>query len=123
MKRNYILFLDDISERIEKINSYIDGMTYDEFVQDDKTVSACIREIEVIGEATKQIPKDITERFNDLPWSLMAKMRDKLIHWYFEIDEEIVWNVAKDKLPDIKIQIDFIIEDLKKKLSFKVLKY
>lgn len=114
MKRNYILFLDDISERIEKINSYIDGMTYDEFVQDDKTVSACIREIEVIGEATKQIPKDITERFNDLPWSLMAKMRDKLIHWYFEIDEEIVWNVAKDKLPDIKIQIDFIIEDLKK---------
>ena len=59
MKRNYILFLDDISERIEKINSYIDGMTYDEFVQDDKTVSACIREIEVIGEATKQIPKDI----------------------------------------------------------------
>ena len=114
MKRNYILFLEDISERIEKINSYIDNMSYEEFVQDDKTVSACIREIEVIGEATKQIPKDITDRFNDLPWSLMAKMRDKLIHWYFEIDEEIVWNVAKDKLPDIKIQIDSIIEDLKK---------
>ena len=114
MKRNYILFLEDISERIEKINSYTDGMSYEEFVEDDKTVSACIREIEVIGEATKQIPKDITDRFNDLPWSLMAKMRDKLIHWYFEIDEEIVWNVAKDKLPDIKIQIDSIIEDLKK---------
>jgi uncharacterized protein with HEPN domain len=114
MKRNYILFLEDISERIEKINTYIDNMSYEEFVGDDKTVSACIREIEVIGEATKQIPKDITDRFNNLPWSLMAKMRDKLIHWYFEIDEEIVWNVAKDKLPDIKIQIDSIIEDLKK---------
>lgn len=113
MKRNYILFLEDISERIKKINSYIDSMSYEEFVQDDKTVSACIREIEVIGEATKQIPKDITDRFNDLPWSLMAKMRDKLIHWYFEIDEEIVWNVVKDKLPDIKIQIDSIIENLK----------
>jgi uncharacterized protein with HEPN domain len=115
MKRNYILFLEDISKRIEKIDSYIAGMSYDEFVQDDKTVSACIREIEVIGEATKQIPRDITDRFNDLPWSLMAKMRDKLIHWYFEIDEEIVWNVAKDKLPNIKTQIDCIIEDSNKK--------
>jgi len=88
-------------------------MNYEEFVKDNKTVSACIREIEVIGEATKQVPKEITDKFNDLPWSLMAKMRDKLIHWYFEVDEEIVWNVAKDKLPEIKTQIDLIIEDLK----------
>jgi uncharacterized protein with HEPN domain len=113
MKRNYTLFLEDISKRIEKIDSFIHSMSYEEFVQDDKTVSACIREIEVIGEATKQIPKEITDKFNELPWSLMAKMRDKLIHWYFEIDEEIVWNVAKDKLPDIKIQIDSIIEELR----------
>ena len=112
MKRNYKLFLEDISERIDKINLYIEDMSYDEFVKDDKTVSACIREIEVIGEATKQIPKEITERFSALPWSLMAKMRDKLIHWYFEIDEEIVWNVAKDKLPDIKIEIDKILESI-----------
>jgi len=101
MKRNYILFLEDISNRIKKIDSFIGNMSYEDFVKDDKTVSACIREIEV------------TDKFNDLPWSLMAKMRDKLIHWYFEIDEEIVWNVAKDKLPDIKNQIDLIIEELK----------
>ena len=87
-------------------------MTYDDFKQDDKTVSACIREIEVIGEATKQIPKEITNKFNELPWSLMAKMRDKLIHWYFDIDEEIVWNVATQKLPQIKVQIDEIIKKL-----------
>jgi len=113
MKRNYILFLEDISTRIEKINSYIDGMNFEEFKQDDKTVSACIREIEVIGEAAKQIPKEIREKFDDLPWSLMAKMRDKLIHWYFEIDEEIVWNVAVNKLPFIKDKIDTIIIELK----------
>ena len=112
MKRNYKLFLEDISERIEKIESYIGNMTFDEFKQDDKTVSACIREIEVIGEATKQIPKEITSQFQELPWSLMAKMRDKLIHWYFEIDEEIVWNVATQKLPGIKSQIDEIISKL-----------
>ena len=112
MKRNYILFLEDISQRINKINSFIGTMSYEDFVQDDKTVSACIREIEVIGEATKQIPREITDKFDNLPWSLMAKMRDKLIHWYFEIDEEIVWNVVKDKLPEIKIQIDDIIKNL-----------
>ena len=109
MKRDYKLFLEDISERISKIDSYIGTMTYEEFKQDDKTVSACIREIEVIGEASKQIPKEVTSRFNELPWSLMAKMRDKLIHWYFDIDEEIVWNVATQKLPQIKEQIDEIV--------------
>ena len=87
-------------------------MSYEEFVKDDKTVSACIREIEVIGEATKQIPKEITQKFDNLPWSLMAKMRDKLIHWYFDVDEEIVWNVATNKLPAIKKQIDDIIDKL-----------
>ena len=113
MKRDYILFLEDISIRVEKIENYTQGMSFEDFKQDDKTVSACIREIEVIGEATKQIPKEIRERFSDLPWSLMAKMRDKLIHWYFDIDEEIVWNVAVDKLPLIKEEIDNIIYQLK----------
>ena len=112
MKRNHLLFLEDISSRIGKIQSYITGMDFEDFRDDDKTVSACIREIEVIGEATKQIPKEITEQFNDLPWSLMAKMRDKLIHWYFEVDEEIVWNVVTQKLPNIQIQIDQIIKRL-----------
>jgi len=112
MKRNYKLFLEDISQRIGKIESFIDDMTFEDFKQDDKTVSACIREIEVIGEATKQIPKEITSQFNELPWSLMAKMRDKLIHWYFDIDEEIVWNVATQKLPQIKDQINQIIKKL-----------
>jgi len=117
MKRDYILFLEDISDRIEKINKYIEGMCFEDFKIDDKTVSACIREIEVIGEATKQIPKEITDQFDELPWSLMAKMRDKLIHWYFEIDEEIVWNVAVDKLPNIKQQIDDMIYELKRKTT------
>lgn len=110
MKRNYLLFLEDISQRIQKIDLYTQGMSFEDFIKDDKTVSACIREIEVIGEATKQIPSEITEQFDQLPWSLMAKMRDKLIHWYFEVDEEIIWNVAKNKLPSIKTQIDAIIE-------------
>ena len=112
MNRNFLLYLYDIRDRIDKIASYTEGMDFSAFQQDDKTVSACIREIEVIGEATKKIPREITEAFDDLPWSLMAKMRDKLIHWYYEVDEEIVWKVATDKLPQIRTRIDTIIEDL-----------
>jgi uncharacterized protein with HEPN domain len=102
MKRDYLLFLENISDRIERIKLYVDDMNFEAFVQDDKTVSTCIRVIEVIGEATKQISQEITEQFDELPWSLMAKMRDKLIHWYFEVDEEVVWKVATQKLPYIK---------------------
>ena len=115
MKRNYLLFLIDISERIDKIETFTAGMDFETFKEDDKTVSACIREIEVIGEAVKQIPKEVREEFGDLPWSLMAKMRDKLIHWYFDVDEEIVWNVIKERLPGIKTSVDSMVEAIKKR--------
>jgi len=113
MKRDYIYFLNDIVTHIEKIEKFTQNMSFEEFKVDDKTISACIREIEVIGEAVKQIPKEIHQEFGDLPWSLMAKMRDKLIHWYFEIDEEIVWKVIDEKLPDIKLKVLQIIKELK----------
>lgn len=65
-----------------------------------------MREIEVIGEAAKQIPNEITAQHINIPWSLMAKMRDKMIHWYFEIDEEIVWKVIKEQFPTLKTNIE-----------------
>ncbi len=113
MKRDYLLFLEDIVNRIEKIELFTADMSFEDFQNDEKTVSACIREIEVIGEAVKQIPREMRQKFGDLPWSLMAKMRDKLIHWYFEIDEEIVWKVIVDKLPDIKVRVLEIIQEVK----------
>lgn len=108
MKRNYTLYLQDILRSIEKIERYVEGYDFEQFKADDKTVSACVREIEVIGEAAKQIPESITSRHAHIPWSLMAKMRDKLIHWYFEIDEEIVWKVIKEQFPTLKTQIKAI---------------
>lgn len=109
MKRDYRLYLCDILKSISKIERFIDGYNFETFKADDKTVSACVREIEVIGEAAKQIPNEITSQNINIPWSLMAKMRDKMIHWYFEIDEEIVWNVIKEKFPTLKTEIEKLI--------------
>lgn len=96
MRRAYILFIKDILECIEKIEEFTMDMDFEEFMKDDKTKSAVVRKLEIIGEATKNIPKNIRQRNKELPWTDMAKMRDKIAHFYFGIDYEIVWKVIKE---------------------------
>ena len=87
-------------------------MAINDFIEDDKTSSAVLRKLEIIGEASKNIPDNIKKRYENLPWMDMARMRDKIIHSYFGVDYDIVWIVIKDKLPKIKIQIEDILRDL-----------
>ena len=87
-------------------------MNFDQFLEDDKTSSAVVRKLEIIGEATKNIPKSITQKYEEIPWKEMARMRDKIIHFYFGVDYEIVWNVIKERLPEIKPAIRQILEDM-----------
>ena len=112
MKRNYTLYVDDILRSIDKCERFIEGYDFEAFNEDDKTVSACVREIEVIGEAAKQIPDEITKQDLNIPWSLRAKMRDKMIHWYFDIDEEIVWKVIKEQFPTLKSDIEKMKQEI-----------
>ena len=86
MKREYLFFLKDILDAIEKIEEFVGNMGFDEFTKDDKTVSAVIRKLEIIGEATKYLPAELRRKYPDLPWSSMAKLRDRLIHGYFVVD-------------------------------------
>ncbi len=109
MKRDYKLFRKDIVDAIESIEEFVAGMSYEEFKNDDKTVSAVVRKLEIIGEATKNIPDEIKERYPNLPWNEMAKIRDKLIHGYFSVDFEIVWKVIKEELPLLKPEIEKIL--------------
>ena len=87
-------------------------MGFDEFTKDDKTVSAVIRKLEIIGEATKHLPAELRRKYPDLPWSSMAKLRDRLIHGYFVVDHEIVWNVIKKELPLLKPKLEKILKEL-----------
>jgi len=87
-------------------------MDYKEFLHDEKTASAVIRKLEIVGEAAKHIPAGARQAHPKLPWNEMARMRDKLIHGYFGVDYEIVWKVVKERLPDVKSSLEKIIADL-----------
>ena len=115
MKRDYKLFIKDILECINKIENFVGEMSFDEFMRDEKTKSAVVRELEVMGEATKNIPKSIRDKYKNLPWSQIAKTRDKIIHFYFGVDYEVIWEVVKKRLPEIKAVIERIFKELEKK--------
>lgn len=114
MTRNYKLFIQDIAEAIKDIEVFIGEMDYEEFLRDKKTQKAVVWQIHVVGEATKNIPESIREKYKEVPWKYMARIRDKIAHFYFGIDYEIVWNVIKEKLPEIKPAIEKILKDLTK---------
>lgn len=113
--RDHRIFLKDIIDSIEKIESFASDMKYRDFIQDDKTVSAVVRKLEIIGEAVKNLPKDIRLKNKDIPWREMAGMRDKLIHWYFNVDFKLIWKVIKEDLPKIRPSLIGILDDLEKR--------
>lgn len=108
-KRNWKLFVVDILESIKKIERYIAGFSYNEFINDEKTIDAVVRNLEIIGEATNQIPMEIRQRNKEVPWSQIVGLRNRLIHGYFVIDYEIVWYIANNELPELKKQIEKIL--------------
>lgn len=112
MKRDYSLFIKDIFQAITDIESFVSDIDFNAFYSDRKTRSAVVHEIEIIGEATKNIPKSVRDRYKNLPWQDMSKMRDKISHFYFGINYEIVWKVIKERLPEIKMAIEKILKDL-----------
>ncbi len=111
MKRDYKLFLQDIIEAMESIEEFLGNMDLNELIEDDKTSSAIIRKFEIIGEATKHLPEDLKEKHPEIPWKSMFGMRDRLIHAYFGIDYELVWEAIKTEIPKLKPQLKEILKE------------
>ncbi len=96
----------DIRDSINDIRSFVLNMNYEDFEADRKTVNAVIRSLEIIGEAAKKIPTEVRVQYPQIPWNEIAGMRDKLIHEYFGVDLEIVWETIQSDLTDLENIID-----------------
>ena len=108
--RDEKLYIDDILETIYKIQNYIQDIDFEDFSSDQKSIDAVIRNLEIIGEATKNISIDFKNRYPDVNWKDPTRMRDILIHAYFGVDLEIVWETIKFRIPELKEQIEKISE-------------
>lgn len=97
--RIYLHYLQDIIDNAAKALEFVQDMNEDDFLQDDKTIFAVIRALEVMGEAAKNVPDSIRDKYPQIPWRDIAGMRDKLIHHYFGVDLKTVWKTVTRDLP------------------------
>jgi len=109
-KREWKLFVEDILESIELIEKYVEDMEFDDFVKDRKTIDAVVRNFTIIGEASKNIPDNIKDKYLNADWKGMAGFRNRIIHAYFEISTRIVWHIVKNELPPLKERMKQILE-------------
>ncbi len=114
MKRDSLLFIEDMIEAMEAIERFVEGKSKDDLFHDEMTLSAVLWKLSVIGEAAKHVPQDIREKWPQIPWKGMAGMRDRLIHAYFGIDRELLWEVVKTQIPRIKSELRELRDSLRK---------
>lgn len=111
-ERDDSLYLQHISDAISKIEEYTKSINYDRFLHNTLIQDGVIRQIEIIGEATKNLSDTTREKYKNTPWKDIAGMRDKLIHAYFGVDVDAVWETVGKDIPTLKMEIDNILKHL-----------
>jgi uncharacterized protein with HEPN domain len=110
MKKDPLILINHILESISLINEYTQNQTISDFITRKETQDAVIRRLEIIGEATKNIPPDFTEKHQNIPWRKISGLRNVLIHEYFGVDLNLTWNVVKEDLPLLEKQLKSILQ-------------
>jgi uncharacterized protein with HEPN domain len=113
-KRDPEILLDDITEAIERINDYIGDYSREDFQSDRKTIDAVVRNVEIIGEASSNIPESIRSKYPEIPWKKIVGVRNIVIHKYFGVDTDTLWIIIKEQLPELKSRISVIIDKNRK---------
>jgi len=114
MKKDPLIFLKHIIESIEKIESFSKGISKPKFLKNELVQSAVIRQIEIIGEAVKNLPKEFINNYSHIPWKDIVGTRDKMIHHYFGVDLAFTFDIIRKDLPKLKQEILKIKKDIKK---------
>ncbi|MFH1387454.1 MAG: DUF86 domain-containing protein [bacterium] len=109
-ERNDNLYLQHISDAIKKIEEYAKGLDYKDFLQNTLVQDGIIRQIEIIGEATKNLSDATRNEYKNIPWKDIAGMRDKLIHDYFGVDIDAIWETVKTDIIELKSEIASILK-------------
>ena len=109
-----MLYLSEMISAIAAIEDFTSDMGRDDFLEDGKTKSAVVRQFEILGEASKALPKDIKALAPDIPWNMVAGMRDRLIHAYFVVDYRLVWDTVEEELPRLKERLEMLQIEVKK---------
>lgn len=111
-KRDIRLFLNDTLEAIEKIERYISDLSFEQFEANDMAIDAVVRNLEIIGEAARQIPIDLRARYSTIDWTRVVGFHKIVFHKYFDVDLEIVWTIATQRLYELKIVLQQMLQDL-----------
>lgn len=109
-ERDTILYLEDIALSMKRVQEYIQGLSFQQFKWDFKTVDAVIRNFEIIGEASKNLPRELKDKYSNIPWEEMYRLRNRISHEYFGIDHEILWDIATKHLPKNFSDILIVLE-------------
>ncbi|HYU32034.1 MAG TPA: DUF86 domain-containing protein [Thermoanaerobaculia bacterium] len=109
-ERSYQDYLADMLDAMSKAQRFVEGMSFDEFSSDDKTVFAVVRALEIVGEAAKKIPLEVRALRQDIPWREIAGMRDKLTHDYFGINLAVIWKAVGEDIPPLEEGIRSLLQ-------------
>lgn len=101
-KRDWKILFEDIIESIIKIEKYTDDLSFDDFENNNLITDAVVRNIEIIGEASKNIPGEIQNQFSDIPWQKLRGIRNRIVHDYFDVDRNIIWHIVTNELSSLK---------------------
>ena len=109
MDKNYSIYLHDIIDSIDLIESYLTGASYEKFLENEELQDAVIRRLQIIGEAAKRVPTKIRDSHPGIEWREITGTRNRIIHDYADVDLDLVWDITESKLPELKGKISKII--------------
>jgi uncharacterized protein with HEPN domain len=113
-KRELDDFLQDILEAIGAVERFLSGASFEEFAQNEEKIFAVEKAMEIIGEAVKNLPNSLRSQYPEIPWKNISGMRDKLVHEYWSTDVNILWRTAQQRVPELKVQVIRIRQELQK---------